>query len=394
VTGRIGIGRGTPVTPRKESLVHRRRQAVVAVSLVLMCGVLAGSPPGRSVDAAGPAGGDDHVLLAAGDIASCVLPGDEATAAALEANPGAAVAMLGDGAYPLSDADGYRRCYTPSWGKAQILERTHPATGNHEYEKPSAPSPMRPQAGDYFDYFGASAGPRPGGYYSYDLGAWHIVVLNSTCWKNGPAGLDGCTADDSMGRWLQQDLAASQAKCMIAYWHHPRFFSVTLAQNQVNDALTPSGDPSARAWDTIWRVLQSHGVDVVLSGHRHAYERFPKLRAPDGNSGGFGVPDPQGIRQFVVGTGGGPHEFFQQDAAGNPARTDPNSEKRIDGTWGVLRLTLHQESYDWQFLSAGTPGTSETPAGTVLDEGYGESCRDEAASTPGPARPRRRPPPR
>ena len=302
----------------------------------------------------------DPVLLAAGDIARCDSAGDEATAALVTrelSDPNASVAMLGDGAYPDGDLTHYRQCYDPSWGK--FKDRTRPATGNHEYATAATK-----QAQGYFDYWGASAGPRPQGYYSYDLGAWHIDVLNSTCGNQGGNGVGGCNAKDPMGRWLAGDLAASPSPCKMAFWHHPRFYSMSV---EPGVKVKPGQDASADTkLDSIWALLQQAGVDLVLSGHHHTYERFPRMSATGGKPG-TGTPDPSGVRQFVAGTGGGEQESFV------PNMIDPNSEKRIEHNWGVLKLTLHPDGSDWAFLSAGTPGSAEPPAGTVLDSGH-DTC--------------------
>ena len=304
--------------------------------------------------------GADPVLLAAGDIAKCDSPGDEATAELVKSrldDPGVHVAMLGDGAYPDGDLAHYRECYDPSWG--QFKDRTRPATGNHEYANAATR-----QAQGYFDYWGDAAGPRPGGYYSYDLGSWHIAVINSTCGTQGGNGVGGCTARDPMGRWLAADMAASPTPCKLAYWHHPRYYSMSVEPGvQVKPGQGASADSKL---DSIWAVLHQAGVDAVLSGHHHTYERFPRMAASGGRSNG-GAPDPTGVRQFIAGTGGGEQESFVADMI------DHNSEKRIEHNWGVLELKLHPDGYDWAFLSAGTPGTAEPPAGTVLDSGH-DSC--------------------
>jgi len=304
--------------------------------------------------------GGDPVLLAAGDVAKCDSPGDEATAElvkSLLADPGARVAMLGDGAYPDGDLAHYQDCYDPSWG--QFKDRTRPATGNHEYANAATR-----QAQGYFDYWGDAAGPRPGGYYSYDLGSWHIAVINSTCGNQGGNGVGGCTAQDPMGRWLAADMAASATPCKLAYWHHPRYYSMSVEPGvQVKPGQGASADSKL---DSIWAVLHQAGVDAVLSGHHHTYERFPRMRASGAKSSN-GAADPSGVRQFIAGTGGGEQESFVPDMI------DPNSEKRIEHNWGVLQLKLHPDGYDWAFLSAGTPGTAEPPAGTVLDSGH-DSC--------------------
>ena len=313
--------------------------------------------------------GPDPVVLAAGDVAQCNDVGDEATANLvkpyLEAHANATVAMLGDGAYPFGSSANYRDCYGPTWG--QFKDRTHPATGNHEYEGKG-----QERAGPYFDYWGSAAGPRPQGYYSYDLGVWHVVVINSTCGES--SGLDGCDAGSSMGRWLEDDLSKTPAQCILAYWHHPVFYSMTLARGQVekNPPVLANDDTKLAP---LWKILEAHGVDAVVAGHHHVYERFARQTLTDTKNGqNHGAPDDvNGIREIVVGTGGGVHEYFERDAAGNERadRAAPNSEKRIEGVWGVLELTLHPATYDWRFLSAGT-GTQG--AGEVLDSGN-SPCR-------------------
>ena len=238
--------------------------------------------------------------MAAGDIAVCATPSDEATAEVVAQHPGAAVAALGDLAYDGGTAAEFRDCYGPSWGR--FKERTRPAAGNHEYG--------RGQARDYFAYWGAAAGPAGKGWYSYEVGEWHVVVLNSNC------GIVGCGPDSEQGRWLAADLAAHRTRCALAYWHHPRFSS----------GLHGSSEVVAPLWD----AMAAGGVDIVLSGHDHDYERF----APIG-----------GVRQFVVGTGGAARYPFRLPA-------EPGSEARHTGTAGVLQLTLHAGSYDWRFLPA------------------------------------------
>lgn len=265
------------------------------------------------------------VLLAAGDIARCDDMGDEATAALLDQDPGT-VAMLGDGAYPDGAAEEYAQCYQPSWGRHR--DRTRPVPGNHDYVTSGAPG--------YFGYFGAAAGEPGKGYYSYDLGAWHVVALNSSCKEVG-----GCTAGSPMETWLSADLAAAGAQCILAYWHHPRYFSPSLEPG------VGRVDPEDKKMTRIWRDLHDAGADVVLSGHRHNYERFTRQDA-DGHA------DPTGIRQFVVGTGGGAQHLFTGPVA-------PGSEARGDRAWGVLRLALRADGYDWTFQPV--PGAGFTDSG-------------------------------
>jgi len=365
----------------------------MVLALLLVAVALVGTRIGTPAKAAG-----DPVLLAAGDVGICDVTGapaggSPATATLLNNDANATVAMLGDGAYDLSrtgtgsDATAYRNCYGPTWGQAGIKARTRPAPGDNEYQG-------SPQAADYFAYFNGTgpcsgatsappecpAGPNGLGYYSYDLGAWHVVVLNPQCDPHAPGGLghtalDGCGADSTMGRWLTADLAAHPTACTLAYWHEPRFYSFTSAgQGQLPPNTSYDDDPTM---DAMWQILQDHKADVVLNGHRHVYERFPKMVLPSQSNVGPGVPDPvNGIREFVVGTGGGPHHHFDPDPRSDPTQTiyEPNSEVHVQQTFGVLRLTLHDGSYDWQFLGASTAN------GTVLDSGT-DSCHGTAGAT-------------
>lgn len=225
------------------------------------------------------------------------------------------VLVLGDEQYSNGEYDKFLTSYDPSWGRSKYLQR--PVPGNHEYQTGAA---------GYFDYFngiGADSGPAgsrsAGGYYSYDVGSWHIIALNSNCGKIP----GGCEVDSPQDRWLQADLAAHPAKCTLAYWHSPLFSSAG------------GGDVQTLP---LWQTLYSAGADVVLVGHHHFYERM----APQTAGGDL---DPvNGIRQFTVGTGG----MSIDDAGG----LDPNSEALGETTFGVLKLTLHADSYDWRFLSA------------------------------------------
>ena len=211
---------------------------------------------------------DDPVLVGAGDIASCSNPGDQNTAELLDDIEGT-VFTLGDNAYPEGTDAQFEDCYDSSWGRHE--QRTRPALGNHDY--------MTDDAEPYFDYFGSKAGERGKGYYSYDLGEWHIVVLNSNCEEVG-----GCQAGSPQERWLREDLAERSRHCTLAYFHHALFSS---GRHGSHSFMRP-----------IWETLYEAGVDVVLSAHDHHYERF----APQDPNG---KPDPErGIRQFIVGTGG------------------------------------------------------------------------------------------
>jgi hypothetical protein len=255
------------------------------------------------------------VLVGAGDIAGCSWLDDEATAAVLDGIQGT-VFTTGDNAYPDATPQEFANCYHPSWGRHK--QRTRPSVGNHDYNTASA-------AG-YYGYFGAAAGDPTKGYYSYDLGAWHIVVLNSTIETH---------AGSPQLQWLAADLAANPRICTLAYWHRPRFSS----------GLHGSSLDVKPFWD----VLHAAGADVVLAGHDHDYERFA---AQDPN----GAADPvNGIRQFVVGTGGSTLRAFSSTAA--------NSEARDHSTWGVLKLTLFPSHYQWQFVPAGGSGFTDSGSG-------------------------------
>jgi 3',5'-cyclic AMP phosphodiesterase CpdA len=274
---------------------------------------------------AAPVGGEasDPVVLAAGDIASCDSNGDEQTAALLDGLPGRILA-LGDLAYHGGSAREFSECYGPSWGRHKA--RTYPAPGNHDYRTGGAEP--------YFAYFGAVAGRPDQGWYSFDLGAWHILSLNSNCDEIG-----GCKRSSPQGRWLEADLAAHPARCTLAYWHHPRFNS-------------GSEHGNTKGMAAFWELLQQHGADVILSGHEHVYERF-------GPQSAAGKADPNGIRQFTVGTGGRSLRGF--------GTLEPNSEAHSGAAYGVLKLTLHATSYDWEFVPvAGTNYADRGSASCVL----------------------------
>jgi hypothetical protein len=255
------------------------------------------------------------VLVGAGDIARCSGTGDEATARLLDGISGT-VFTAGDNAYDDGTPAEYTDCYGPSWGRHK--SRTKPTIGNHEYQTPDA-------AG-YFGYFGTAFGTGPTiGYYSYNLGAWHIVVLNSNI---------AMSAGSPQENWLRADLAAHPAKCTLAMWHHPRFSS--------------GEHGSSTASQPLWQALYDAGADVVVSGHDHDYERFSP-QTSDGE-----VDAARGLRQFVVGTGGGALYGFDHPAA--------NSEVKNNATLGVLKLTLYPDRYDWKFVPVA--GSSFTDAGT------------------------------
>lgn len=242
-----------------------------------------------------------EVLVGAGDIAMCNERGAELTAKLLDRIPGT-VFTTGDNAYPAGSSRDFRDCYEPTWGRHK--QRTRPTPGNHDYQTD--------RGAPYFDYFGANAGPRGLGYYSFRLGDWEIYALNSNIAVNGAS---------AQATWLQQELTANPSKCAAALLHHPLISS---GQN---------GDhPFIR---DLYRVLYNGGVDLILAGHDHSYERFGQIN-PDGNL------DPRGFRQFIVGTGGASSYQFRTRRTG--------SEVRHSG-WGVLKLTLKSDGYDWEFVS-------------------------------------------
>jgi len=248
------------------------------------------------------------VVVGAGDIASCDdLSGAVATAKLIDNIPGTVFAV-GDLAYPDGSDEQFANCYGPTWGR--FKERTRAAPGNHEYNQDGASG--------YARYFGTAAGEPSRAYYSYDLGAWHIIVLNSEC-----AAVGGCEAASPQGQWLHQDLAQHPVNCTLAYFHIALFSSGAKHGN----------DPKMKP---LWQALYAAGAEIVINGHDHDYERFAP-QDPDGRLDGT-----HGIRQFVVGTGGKNHRIFAQPVA--------NSEVRNADTFGVLKLTLHPNSYDWEFV--------------------------------------------
>ncbi|UCF75907.1 MAG: metallophosphoesterase [Betaproteobacteria bacterium] len=259
------------------------------------------------------------VLVGAGDIARCGREAVEATAKLLDGIPGT-VFTAGDNVYERGTLDEYRRCYESTWGRHKA--RTRPAPGNHDYRTEAA-------AG-YFDYFGAAAGKRGEGWYSYDIGGWHVVVLNSNC------AAVGCGADSAQLQWLAADLAASSAKCTLAYWHHPRWGGGSRRP-----------EPGVQAF---WDVLYEKGAELVINGHDHFYERIAPVDPK-------GVPNPaRGIRQITVGTGGGSLYEFEKPPL-------PITEVRDDKTYGVLKLSLNADGYDWQFV--GVPGSLFSDSGSA-----------------------------
>jgi len=266
----------------------------------------------------------DPVLVGAGDIASCDdLAGAEATAKLIDKIPGTVFAV-GDLAYPDGSEEQFAKCYTPTWGR--FKDRTRPAPGNHEYHKGGG-------ASAYAHYFGAAAGDPDKAYYSYELGAWHIVVLNSEC-----AEVGGCEVTSPQGQWLKQDLAQHPAGCTLAYFHKPLFSSGGKHGNDLE--MKP-----------LWDALYHGGADVIINGHDHDYERFAP-QDPEGR-----LDEKHGIREFVVGSGGkNSHRVM--------AEAKPNSEVRNGDTFGVLKMTLHAKAYDWEFVPEAEKTFTDSGSGT------------------------------
>lgn len=244
-------------------------------------------------------------------------------------SPLSAILPLGDEQYETATYGQFSQSYGPSWGRFASLSR--PVPGNHEYETSGASG--------YFDYFNGvgnangPAGSRGQGYYSYDVGSWHMISLNSNC-----AEIGGCGSGSPEETWLQSDLAAhASVRCTLAYWHHPLF--------------TSGAETGGAVTQQLFTDLYNANADVVLNGHEHQYERF----APQNPSGGLDTA--RGIREFVVGTGGRSLEGFNSTITAN-------SQVRNDTTFGVLRLTLHPGSYDWQFVPAAGGTFTDTGTGT------------------------------
>jgi acid phosphatase type 7 len=314
----------------------------LALLLLNACEWEEGAAP-HSQESQSVAGSEVAVLVGAGDIAGCswqdhdieeprdlgrVLEkmigmedhADEATARLLDTIPGT-VFTTGDNVYPSGSHEQYSSCYEPTWGRHK--SRTRPAPGNHDYRTPNA-------AG-YYHYFGTAAGTPDTGYYSYTLGRWHIVVLNSALPVHGSS---------RQMHWLRSELESHPRRCTLAYWHVPRFSSGEHGSNL--------------EIQTLWETLYAAGVDVVVNGHDHHYERFAR-QTPSGK------PDPRhGIRQFIVGTGGGNLRTVGEQIA--------QSESINDHAHGVLKLRLLPERYEWEFVPVG---------GKTFSDSGQESCHPQ-----------------
>ena len=321
----------------RQSITHVRPlgalSGMLAALLVACFPPVQVTPPPAAASAEVLAGAGASVMIGAGDIARCGWDGDEATARLVDsvlradsvAGVDDAVFTVGDHAYPNGSDEEFERCFGESWGDTTkgIMKKIFPAIGNHE-NNPAFGAP-------YYRYFGERAGPAGKGYYSYKLGEWHIVVLNSEMMTNSryPSVERQAQLD-----WLRENLAENQTRCAIAYMHRPLFSSGG-----------HGGESGVRA---LWDILFEEGVDVVLAGHEHHYERFAPMTPA-------GVRDTvRGIAQFIVGTGGADLRGLRSPA--------PNSVTRIQGHYGVLKLTLGAEEYRHAFLD---------PQGRVWDPGGG-----------------------
>ena len=283
----------------------------------------------------------DPVIAAAGDIAcdptNSSFNGGNGTSGScrpkytsdLLVNAGlAAVLALGDNQYYCGGYQAYLQSYDLSWGRVKSI--TRPSVGNHEYLTSGGTDCNSANSGaaGYFNYFGAAAGNPGQGYYSFDIGTWHLIAINSNCSSAG-----GCGSSSPQGQWLAADLAAHTNFCTLAYWHIPLF---------------SSGGRASSNTQSIWQTLYNNNVDVVLNGHDHIYERFAP-QTPNGT-----LDTARGIREFIVGSGGANHTSL--------ATIFANSEVRNTDTYGVLKLTLHPTSFDWQFVPEA--GKTFTDSGT------------------------------
>ena len=268
---------------------------------------------------------DDPVIVAVGDIACNTSSSTTTTCRHAQTsdrmmtiNPDA-VLTLGDNQYQNGELSNYNTYYDPTWGRA--FDKTYPSPGNHEYGTSYADG--------YSNYFGSRTGdPTNEYYYSFEMGSWHIVSLNSNCSEEG---VGGCSTNSPQGIWLKNDLESHNNACTLVYWHHPRYSAGSHGDNS--------------KMDYFWQLLDANNVDVALAGHDHNYQRF----APMDLTGSF---DPNGVREFVVGTGGKSHYSLNT--------ADSNLENYNTSTFGVLKMTLHDTSYDWEFVGE---------SGNTLDSG-------------------------
>lgn len=330
--------------PQERTRAVRRGRGLARIAAVTLCAAIPVvcfecappvriTPPPAAASAEEVALAGAAVLIGTGDIARCEARGDEATAALVDsilkadsvAGVDDAVFTTGDNVYDTGSAEEFSECFTPSWGSPQrrIMKKIYPVPGNHEY--------VTIGAAPYYAYFGDRAGPPGKGYYSYKLGEWHIVALNSEIATNGRYSALGAEQE----AWLRKDLEDNKTKCTLAYWHHPLFSSSLHGEEAEVGRL--------------FTILYDAGVDLLLVGHDHTYERF----APQNPAG---VRDTvRGIPQIVIGTGGATLRGFRSPA--------PNSESRVQGYFGVLKLTLGAGAWQRAFIDTG---------GRIWDPGNGQ----------------------
>jgi PKD repeat protein len=305
------------------------------VTLTPSNGAGTGSSVTHTISVTTGGGGGDPVFVGAGDIADCSRTQDESTAKLLDAIPGT-VFTAGDNVYENGTATEFTNCYGPTWGRHK--SRTKPVVGNHEYQTSGASG--------YYGYFGSAAGDPSKGYYSFDIGSWHAVVLNSNC------GQVSCGTSSAQTNWLRADLAAHPTSCTLAIWHHPRFSS---SQSSPDGSTLP-----------LWQALYDAGAELILVGHRHNYERFAPQTPAGAADSSFG------IREIVVGTGGA-------GLAGFSGGTMSNSQVKNSSTFGVLKLTLHSGSYDYTFIPIA--GQSFTDSGSASCHGKPSAAAATTART-------------
>ena len=312
------------------------------------------APPSLNLSSVIQAAGTDPVIAAAGDIACD--PADSkfngglgvsngcrqmATSNLLVGSGLSAVLALGDNQYYCGSYGAFTGSYDASWGRVKSI--THPSVGNHEYltnggsGASTGCDATNTGAAGYYRYFGAAAGDPTKGYYSFDVGQWHLVALNTQC-----SSVGGCSATSPQGKWLAADLDAHLNQCTLAYFHIPLF---------------SSGGRAASNASGMWQVLYAHHADVILNGHDHIYERFAP-QTPVGT-----VDAANGIREFIVGTGGANNTSLASIAA--------NSEVRDSSTFGVLALTLHPGGYNWNFLPEAGKTFTDSGSGTCHASGGG-----------------------
>jgi hypothetical protein len=297
------------------------------------------APP--TVDAAGDIACDPTSTSFVGGAGKGMNCREQATSDLIVADQPTAVLPLGDDQYECGRADAFAASYDPSWGRVKSV--THPAIGNHEYGTACHTNDPSP----YFDYFGAAAGTRYQGWYSYDLGTWHLIALNSECnYGRGSEAVGGCGPGSPEETWLRRDLETHPSRCTLAYWHEPRFSS------------GEHGDAQQMA--TIWNDLVAAHVDVVLSGHNHDYERFDPIGSTPQGTDLYQSPnlDPNGIREFVVGTGGRNTYSFRNVPPLN------GEIVRNASTFGVLHLTLEPVGYEWRFEPIAGESFTDSGSGT------------------------------